>query len=188
MGCCMAVKLLVCELVMAGWSAEWLGSLAELGAIQRIENREQVTVTQSHTKEIYTKHTNEGKDEQQGQQSVLFRHQGDQWVLWWLDTWDSWIRFTVLEKIKRHCGHTLWSCWCSSSGPIEMITIWKNSHLRGSQLGSWHSKRQTEKSVRKKKRGGGEEGCGKLGSPDDGKKEEKRRAVEHRGPEAGEVA
>lgn len=30
----MAVKLLVCELVMAGRSTEWLGSLAELGAIR----------------------------------------------------------------------------------------------------------------------------------------------------------
>lgn len=43
----MAVKLLVCELVMAGRSTEWLGTIAELEAIQRVENREQVTVTQT---------------------------------------------------------------------------------------------------------------------------------------------
>ncbi len=52
----MAVKPLVCELVMAGRSAERLGSMAELGAIQGIENREQVIVTHSHIKEIYTEH------------------------------------------------------------------------------------------------------------------------------------
>lgn len=58
MGCCTAVKLLVCALVMAGRSTERLGSLAELGAILGggggMENREQVTVTHSHIKEIYT--------------------------------------------------------------------------------------------------------------------------------------
>lgn len=53
----MAVKLLVCELVMAGRSTERLGSLAELGAIRGgVENREQVTVTQSHIKDIYTEY------------------------------------------------------------------------------------------------------------------------------------
>lgn len=39
MGCYTAVKLLVCELVKAGRDAELLGSLAQLGAIQGMENR-----------------------------------------------------------------------------------------------------------------------------------------------------
>lgn len=56
MGCCRSVKLLVCELVMAGRSAEQLVGLAELGAIQGMENREQVTETRNRIKEIYTKH------------------------------------------------------------------------------------------------------------------------------------
>lgn len=48
----MAVKLLVCELVMAGRSTKLLDSLAELGAIQRVENREQDTVKQNHIKKL----------------------------------------------------------------------------------------------------------------------------------------
>lgn len=46
----MAVKLLVCELVMAGRSTGLFSSLDELGAIQRVYNREQVTVRQNRIK------------------------------------------------------------------------------------------------------------------------------------------
>lgn len=79
----MAVKLLVCELVMAGRSAERLGSLAELGAIRGMENREQVTVTQSHIKEIYTEHRGrtEGRRELRGDGFGFFRPQGSRGVL-----------------------------------------------------------------------------------------------------------
>lgn len=46
MGCCRCVKLLVCELVMEGRKHRAVGWMAELGAIQGVENREQVTVAQ----------------------------------------------------------------------------------------------------------------------------------------------
>lgn len=79
----MALKLLVCELVMAGRSEQRLGSLAEPGAIQGMVNREQVTVTQSHIKEIYTEHRGrmEGRREQRGDEFGFFRPQGSRGVM-----------------------------------------------------------------------------------------------------------
>lgn len=69
---------------MAGRNTERLGRLAALGAIQGMKNREQVTVTQSNIKEVYTEHggRKEGRREQHGEEfGGFFQPQGSRGVL-----------------------------------------------------------------------------------------------------------
>lgn len=82
----MAVKLLVCELVMAGRSAKRLGSFAELRAIQRIEKQGAgYGDAEPHKRNLHPAQRKEGRKggrrEQQGDEFGFFRPQGSQGVL-----------------------------------------------------------------------------------------------------------